>query len=231
MRLFIVLLLLLISNYSFAESIDIGDKKVEFPNVNGYSTIDNNTKQFNIIESSTPDNRRLLFVYVPSEVASEINKGKVLKFDNYILCKSHRQSESKNITKKQFRPRASKMVKSFNQTWETIDYDEIARLIRNTIKQQQNVDIEIDFGKPKLLKKAKFENDIVSLIILSNLEIAAGDTDVSAIMIVKYYTTIIKGKTIYIGVYRILDSKNDLMAVDNLGDKFMSELLKINDEI
>ncbi len=219
-----ILFLFFVTANCFAGPIDVGNKKIIFPDIDGYGSINKNTQQFAFMESATQESRRLIYFYAPLPIASQINNGQVFDLKDYIICKTFCPTEYQSISNTEFQELAKHLVESMKQSVEIVDFDEAMKDITDRLKKQQNLDVDFKIDEPKLIGKPSLKDNIASFSMLIKFEAGEGKDKISALMIVKNYTLLVSGKIIYIYIYRDFHNESDVVKVNSIGEMLIAKL-------
>lgn len=211
-----------------AVEVTVGDTQVSLPDIAGYSRVSQDVRQFGILESLTPETNRLICVYARPDDADRINAGAVLDLTDYILVQSFRNTEFTRISPEEMKANAGQIVDSVNSTVEAMDVDALMAETSDRLLKQHNLEAVLDMERPILLQKAEVDGQSVAFTLLSKVSVQSGPEVTSHTMLARCLILSVRGKVMYIYVYRRYTSIEDVGWAVSLGDRVREELLQVN---
>ena len=207
-----------------ATDIPVGDKVIRVPESPTHQMIGRQTRQFSLMESTTPASNRLIYLSAPNEIAMKSNKNIVMDLDDYHLIQSYRQSEFLDLTFEQFHAGKQAMLEGIKQALTPMSMTELEEEVNKTLAEQQFNSAKVKFGNPRLLGDPEITDKWLRFTLLSEIEV----DNASILIACQATTTIIKNRLVYIYSYCQYKGSESLPHLNKLHSEFVSGIFSSN---
>ena len=222
MRVLFPLLLLAVN--LLASVINIGTVTITIPQHKELIALELKSKQFSLLESTTPNTNRLLYcIGLPKEL-EKANKGEVVDLSRYMLIQTLRQTEHTAISPSQFKELSNTMIMEINAGMEKIDFNEFGNAIESNLEQQQGINSKIEFGKPKLVDVPEYKDNQVVFTMIMKLKL----NDAERTLVCCASSFIVRSKLVYLYTYSIYKDSKDIEWVNETNNTFVKKLREVN---
>jgi hypothetical protein len=180
--------------------VNVGTTAIAIPQHQELTALDMKSKQFSILESTTPNTNRLLYCIGLLKEIKKANKGEVVDLTRYMLIQTLRQVEHTAISQSQFKELSNTMIREINAGMEKFDFNEFGSAIESNLEQQEGSNRNIEFDKPKLVDTPEYRDNQVIFTMIMKLKL----NDSERTLVCCASSFIVKSKLIYLYTYMIL---------------------------
>ena len=213
-----VLILCFIYTLSAIE-INVGDKKIFLPSLDGMVYASSvSQKVVNYMSGMMTANIKTLEGYIELSDAKRFESGQDAVYDKYAIVVTPVNALSKNVTSKEF----LHLKKYFRSK-----FDVLLEKQKDVIKEFNQTKIKVDKVVPLGIN---YETDIfLSASMLSTVKTSSDDNTAEAVTkVATLNCVLVKGKIIVVYVYKNYKSENDLEWVKETGKKLSEEIIALN---
>jgi hypothetical protein len=214
-------------------TIDIGSRAIYIPAPVGFyeiSQLSPETRKF--AETSTPQNNRLLAVFVSESDLGRIMKGELPEFGRYMFLQVRRQLENSDISGAKF----LQMVGQFKQQQDTLlknVKDKVGSMLDEAsekILTDYDVSLKLKVGEQVPLGIFIETNEASGFASLAKYQVSSDAQQLDYLMATGTSLIWVKGKILYAYVYGSYDTPKDLDWVRATSCSWIDQILMANIE-
>ena len=207
--------------------IDVGGVPISIKAPNGFREIilvSPETRK--IMETLTPPTNRLLAGFVSEEDFGRIMKDEEPDFNRYIMLQSNRNLENRNFSKEQFQM-LTRQLKEQQNTILQEQKSKVEKLLEGASKSfadDFDTSVDIKMGEQITLGIFNDKPNTIGLMSLAKYSGEVGNDKFDYIMAGGVSFVLARGKLIYVYVFSLYESQNDIDWVKSKSRELISTL-------
>lgn len=214
-------------------TIEVGGKTIHVPAPAGFHEISELSPYTRkLAEGMTPQNNRLLAVFVSESDLGRIMKGESPEFGRHMLLMVYRQLEHTDFSGAQFQQLVGQVKQEQEILLEKVK-DKAGSLLDDALgklSKDDGVSLKLKVGETVSLGVFIERNDTVGFASLTKCQVSAEGQQIDYLMASGISYIRVKGKILYAYVYGIYENQNDLEWVRTTSRKWVDQILTINVE-
>jgi len=220
-----------LSPFTNAAEVTVGDEKISIPSPSGFSEISSVFPEtVQLFEEMCPPNNRLLAVFLSQGDVGKLIQGETPVLGSYMMVQSLKELETFSIAKYQFKEARKAMRSQYESLFEKNreSIDKIMGQAGQAISKRIDAEVTLDIGD---IVPLGIDFETASSITASQLakySIKVDDENVENVKAVTMCTLLVKGKVIYLYVYKTYNDKSDLDWTRKTTQSWTNSILSAN---
>jgi len=228
----LVFFLLAITFDTHAVEITVGDVKINVPPYSEFSEISSiSTETFEMFQGMCPPSNYLLAVFLTQDDVGRLLLGEPAILNRYMMVQSYKEIETLTLTKHQF----VEIRREIRKQWDSLSQESRKSIDQMTEKAgdvfSDKYDIELAFKIGDIVPLG-VDSETTSSITVSQLakyNINLDGEDVESVMAYATTTLLVKGKVIYLYVYKQYQTEKDIEWVRKTTEEYTKQILSANE--
>lgn len=220
-----------LSPFTNAAEVTVGDEKISIPSPSGFSEISSiSPETVQLFEDMCPPTNRLLAVFLSQGDVGRLIQGKATAFDSYMMVHSSKKLETFSLAKYQFKEVRTAMRSQYDSLFEEHreSIDKIVGQAGQAISKRIDAEVALDIGD---IVPLGIDFETASSITASQLvkySVKVADENVEYVMAGTVCTLLVKGKVIYLYIYKTYNDKSDLDWTRKTTKSWTNNILSAN---
>ena len=230
-RLLLYILFLLTAAACFGVDVLVGNTNISIPKPAGFVSLEGVSKTtYGKMQDLTPESNRLLAGFITSKDATSLLKGGEAELKQYFLVQIYQEFEENTYTLNEF----SELRKSIRKDQESsvmLNQDKIDALTKKgSSKLSKRFDADISFGVTGTVPLGVSSETAHSIAIslLAKYETSVNHEKTETIMAGTTVFLLVKGKLLYLYVYKQYETNSDLDWTKDIALKWSTQILSQN---
>lgn len=227
----IVIYFLFLTSLTNAAEFTVGDEKISIPSPSGFSEISSiSPETVQLFEDMCPPTNRLLAVFLTQDDVGRLIQGKATALDSYMMVHSSKKLETFSLAKYQFKEVRTATRSQYDSLFEKHreSIDKIMGQAGQAISKRIDAEVALDIGD---IVPLGIDFETVYSITASQLtkySVKVDDENVEYVMAGTMCTMLVKGKVIYLYVYKTYNDKSDLDWTRKTTKSWTNSILSAN---
>jgi len=227
----IAIYFLFLTSLTNAAEFTVGDEKISIPSPSGFSEISSiSPETVQLFEDMCPPTNRLLAVFLTQDDVGRLIQGKATALDSYMMVHSSKKLETFSLAKYQFKEVRTATRSQYDSLFEKHreSIDKIMGQAGQAISKRIDAEVALDIGD---IVPLGIDFETVYSITASQLtkySVKVDDENVEYVMAGTMCTMLVKGKVIYLYVYKTYNDKSDLDWTRKTTKSWTNSILSAN---